>query len=255
MKIEMKDVLKTYKSAYSGMKVLSDYNNLFPISSSEILAGIVGDLFGDGHLQGDPKWRIDFTSASKKELQRFANEFSEQFKVNGKIRPCRTNKFGNTFNYGINCKPIARALFLCGVPAGNKVLQPTKIPIWILQNSDYFKRFVQRLFDCEGSVSVNDKAIEIQMYKNEKLLKNGFKFFYDIKRGFKKHFDIVTSKPFTEKRVNIRKDGIRTKAIRLKIKNSDSLVKFWKYINFETPSKQKNLKEIIDKIYLKRGII
>lgn len=251
----MKDVLKTYKSADSGMRILNNYKYLFPIIPSETLAGIIGDLFGDGHLQGDPKWRIDFTSASKKELQRFGNEFLKQFKINGKIRPCRTNMFGSTFNYGINCKPVARALFLCGVPAGNKVLQSTNIPRWILQNPNYFKRFVQRLFDCEGCVSVNDKVIEIQMYKDEKLMENGFKLFYDIKSGLRKYFDIDTSNPFTEKRANVRKDKIRTKAVRLKIKSSDSLVNFWKYINFETQSKQKNLKEIIDKIYLKQGII
>ena len=249
MQITLNNVLKMYKDRDAGKKALENYKYLFPIKSSETLAGIVGDLFGDGHLQGPTKWRIDFTSASIKELRRFEKEFSKIFKVKGKIRACKTNKFGTTFNYGINCKPISRILFLCGVPAGNKVLQPFKIPKWIFGNKNYFRRFVQRLFDCEGSATVSTRTIEIQMYKDQKLFNNGLKFFLGIKRGLNNYYDIHTTNPFTQKKVNTRKDGIKTKAIRLKIRRLESVVKFAKYINFETASKRKNLQDIVAKIH------
>ena len=68
------DVLGTYKSKPHGIKALSKYKNWFPIKASPALAGICADLMGDGHLQGPPKWRIDYTSKSIQELNRFENE-------------------------------------------------------------------------------------------------------------------------------------------------------------------------------------
>lgn len=121
--IELKDVLQTYISNKAGKKALEKYSYLFPIACNKKLAGIVGDLFSDGHLQGEPKWRIDFTSKNKEELLRFEKEIFSVFGVKGKIRKCTTNKFGTSYNYGVNFKAIARTLFVAGVPAGNKVLQ------------------------------------------------------------------------------------------------------------------------------------
>ena len=51
-----------------------------------ILAGIVADIMGDGHLQGPPKWRMDYTSKDITELERFNNEIKGLFGYSGKIR-------------------------------------------------------------------------------------------------------------------------------------------------------------------------
>ena len=72
--VNKSDVLDTYKSKQHGIKSFSKYNPWFPIRSSPKLAGIVADLMGDGHLQGYPKLRLDYTSKSILELERFNQE-------------------------------------------------------------------------------------------------------------------------------------------------------------------------------------
>lgn len=245
MLIKIANVLKTYKSIEAGKRSLEPYKYIFPIRSSEILAGIVGDLFGDGHLQGEPKWRLDFTSSSIKELKRFEKEFYTLFKIKGKIRRCTTNKFGKTYNYGVNCKPIARSLFLCGVPTGNKVLKRINIPTWILTNKRCFRRFLQRLFNCEATVDLYSKCIELRMNKEKGLLNNGFRFFKDIKKCLRLFFKIETTKPFLGGKLNIRKDGFKTIVIRIKIKRKESVIRFAEEIGFENNKKQKSLKRMI----------
>lgn len=68
-----RDVLKTYKSKVAGLKVLEKYDSWFPVYLSPELAGVIGDIMGDGHLQGVSKWRLDYTSKSLDELNRFGN--------------------------------------------------------------------------------------------------------------------------------------------------------------------------------------
>ena len=97
--LRYKDILPLYKTRGYRLKELEKYKFWFPISHSEKLAGIIADLICDGHLQGDPKWRIDYTSKSKKEIRRFSRELFYLFKIKGKIRKCNTNKFALTYNY------------------------------------------------------------------------------------------------------------------------------------------------------------
>jgi len=242
------DVLFLYKSRKAGLKALEKYSYLFPLHSSTALSGLIGDLFGDGHLQGNPKWRFDFTSNSVQELQRFEKELYSVFVIKGSVRKCVTNKYSSTFNYGVNNKPIARILFLCGTPIGNKVINKISIPRWILENKALFRRFIQRLLDCEGCVDVNNKYIELNMSKSIDILNNGFKFFNDIKKALYRYFKIDTIKPFTTNRVKWRNDGIRTKEIKLKIKKRASVIKFYKYIGFENNIKQGKLIKVIEKL-------
>jgi len=238
MNITKKELLKYYKNSKRGEKALQNYP--FPFKPSVQLAGIMGDLFGDGHLQGNPKWRIDYTSKSTTELKRFEKEIKEIFNVKGKIRECSTNKYGKTFNYGINYKAVAITLYLFGAPGGNKVLQPFKIPHWILDDKESFRRFIQRLFDCEGWPD-SEGAILIEMWKSQDLLNEGIDFFQSIKSKLKEYFDIDTSDPFTYSTNKMRKDGIKTVPIRLKIRRKDSITKFFKEIGFENFEKQRKL--------------
>ena len=68
MKIKLKDVLETYKCQEAGKKALKNYIHLFPIRGSERLEGIIADLTGDGHFQGEPKYRLDYCSKNINEL-------------------------------------------------------------------------------------------------------------------------------------------------------------------------------------------
>jgi len=239
------DVLGTYKSKPHGIKALSKYKNWFPIKASPALAGICADLMGDGHLQGPPKWRIDYTSKSIQELNRFENEIYTLFGVKGKIRDCTTNKY-STMNLGVNNKPLARILKLIGVPYGAKVLIDFRIPDWIIKNKELFSRYINRLFSCEGCVDLQNRYIEIKMYKRIELLEEGISFFKDIKQNLSVYYEISTTNPFFEKRCNLRKDGIKTKGVKLKIKKKDSLMKFRKYIGFDDPAKKIKLNRILE---------
>ncbi len=241
--INLQKVIGLYKSEVHAKKALEQYHNRFPIKSSITLAGTIADLMGDGHLQGEPNWRMDYTSNSKKELNRFGKEMFKLFGVCGKIRNCNTNKYG-TMNYGVNCKPLARILHFCGAPSGAKVLKTFDIPTWITENKEYFKKFISRLFSCEATV---DKAgyIEIQMHKSTDLIARGFTFFYQIKNNLEKHFGIKTTKPFTDNAISIRKDRIITKPIRLKIKRKQSVKLFAEKICFEDKAKQAKLLRVI----------
>ncbi len=241
--LELEDVLNTYKSKYHGEKALIRYKPWFPLRKSITLSGIVGDLMGDGHLQDYPKLRLDYSSKSVRELERFNRALYSIFELKGKTRRCTTNRY-ITYNLGVNNKPLARILKLIGVPAGSKVLSNFKIPEWILEEKKFFKRFINRLFSCEACVDLTSKCIEIKMYKSEDLIDGGISFFNDISIYLYKYFSIKTTRPFLEGRISVRKDGIKTRGIRLKIKNRDSLKKFKQFIGFEDKNKKMRLEKI-----------
>lgn len=243
--LNFEDVLNTYKSKQHGIKALSIYSYWFPILASPNLAGIIADLMGDGHLQNSPKLRLDYTSKSIDELNRFGEDIYNIFKIKGKIRKCTTNTYG-TMNYGINCKPLVRTLKLLGAPTGAKVLTSFPIPEWILKNKYLFSRFVNRLFSCEGCVDLYSKCVEIQMYKSEDLIENGLTFFAQIKYYLNEYFGIKTTNPFLDNTFNLRRDGIRTRPVRLKIKNKDSLVKFRNFVGIGDSAKMARLKIITE---------
>jgi len=236
------DLIELYKSR--DYKYLDKYSTWFPVLASPQLAGIVADLMGDGHLQGNPKWRIDYCSKSLEELARFNEELYSLFKIKGKIRECKTNYY-KTFNLGVNNKVLARILNKIGVPSGSKVFSSFNIPKWILADKRCFSRFVNRLFSCEGSVDVNSKCIEIKMYKSEDLMDEGIAFFQILRGNLYNYYGIETTRPFLEGRINIRKDGFKTIGIWLKIKKRDSLDRFYVYIGFDDPNKNIKLRKII----------
>ncbi len=238
--------LRTYKTRGYRLKHLENYKNLFPIKASPRLAGIVADLIGDGHLQGDPRWRIDFTSKDIEELNRFEKEMNYLFSVKGKIRKCSSNKY-KTYNIAINSSPIARILYLCGVPAGQKVTTPFTIPKWIKNDKECFRVFCRRLFTCEGNINYEigrTPVIRMEMWKAEHLIKNGQEFIEGIRDLMNKYFGIVSTVKVQLKK-NKRKDGIITRPTRQYI-SAKSTLTFYKEIGFEG-NKQQSLKALLSK--------
>jgi hypothetical protein len=215
-------------------------DKFLPLYKSEKLAGIVADLMSDGHLQGHPKWRFDYTSNSTEELLRFERTVSDLFELRGKIRKCSTNKYG-TMNIGFNCKPLARILFLCGVPAGSKTEQSYPVPNWILNNKTCFREFLRRYLSCEGYVD-KDGSIDFCIYKNNLLESNGVDFMNQIRNGLLEFFEIKATNPFFVKKQVKRKNKEDSKGIRLKIKNKDSLLKFYMQVGLGNKMKMEKLK-------------
>lgn len=245
--LRYKEVLKTYKTRGHRLNQLRKYKKWFPVKASESLAGIVGDLISDGNLQGEEKWRIDFTSKSIKELNRFGKEVYKLFRIKGKIRKCTTNRF-ESYNYGINCSPLSRILFLCGVPTGAKVKKDFKIPGWILENKKFFRRFVQRMFSCEGSILYEPPKklqIRIDVWKLESNLDSGLRFMEDIAKGLNKFFDMASTITIQKRFLN-KRDNIPRRAVRIYLHKA-AVRKFYKEIGFEG-YKQLQLKKIIGQI-------
>ncbi|MBS3143896.1 hypothetical protein J4446_03425 [Candidatus Woesearchaeota archaeon] len=224
--------VNSYEIKECGFKAYEKYRCWFPVKPSERLAGIIADLMGDGHIQGNGPWRLDFTSKYKKELLRFENEIYSLFKVKGKIRPCTTNKY-STYNYGVNCKPLIKILEICGAPSGAKVLKSFKISDWIINNKKYYKSFIKRLFLCEGHLGKNE--IKIEMAKAEYLIKDGINFMESIREKLKEFYGFNPTNIFIRK-YKIRKDKIQTYGIQFKIKRKEEIPKFYNLI-MDQPSK------------------
>ena len=238
--LRYRDVLSTYKTRGYRNKSLVKHKNIFPIKSNPQIAGVIGDLICDGNLQGHPKWRMDFTSKSIEELKRFEKEVYGLFSIRGKIRECSTNKFGKTFNLGINCAPIARTLSLCGVPSGQKVLKNFSIPNWIKKDKECFRRFAQRVFTCEGGIMYEENRIlpqvRIELWKNKKIIKDD-RFIKEIGIYLNRFFNIKSTIKL-RKIENLRKDGVITQPIRMYL-TGKSVVKFSKEVGFEGEKQEK----------------
>jgi|TARA_Y100000034_G_scaffold74012_1_gene88970 hypothetical protein len=243
--LRYKDFLQTYKTRSHRIRHLKDYKYLFPIKASETLAGIIADLICDGNLQGNPKWRIDYTSKSIEELKRFEKEIKFLFDKKGKIRKCTTNKFGKTYNLAVNCSPISRILFLCGTPAGQKVLTSFKVPNWIKKDKKYFRRFAQRVFSCEGGIMYEPHRklpqIRMSMWKAENV-KEKISFIDELAIYLNQYFNIKSTVT-KGNNYNVRKDSIITRPLKMYI-ISESVIKFRKEIGFEG-EKQEKLNKIM----------
>jgi len=182
--LELSDLLSIY--ARPNQAHIKDFFYWFPICPSEKLSELCGFLIGDGHIQGAPHWRIDFTSNNLKTLTYVNFLFYDLFEVKGKVRGCTTNKYG-TMNLGINCKPLARILFLCGVPIGAKVDTDFIIPKWVTENPTIFRAFIRAYFSCEACVDKTGK-IMLEQWKTVEKLGVAKQFMLQIIVGLNRHF-------------------------------------------------------------------
>lgn len=241
--VDFSRLIQTY-SQNNKLKFDERPKRWLPLYPSPKLAGLVADLMADGHLQGPSKWRFDYCSKSLDELNRFENVLYSLFGLRGQIRDCTTNKY-NTKNYGVNCRPLAKILYLVGVPYGNKVLKKYSIPDWILSDKERFTFFIRRYFDCEAGVDVRTKAIAVELHKSTDLIENSLAFLNQMKQGLQRYFGIKTTRPFLLSLKVKRKCGAFVQGARLKIRRKESLKRFYENIGFDTPHKMERLKLII----------
>lgn len=182
------------------------------------------------------RWRIDFTSNNLDTLNYVNLLFFDLFGVKGKVRCCKSNKYG-TMNLGINCKPLARALFLCGIPKGAKVEINFLIPDWIISNSFFFRSFIRAYFSCEACVDKTGK-IMLEQWKIVKKLYVAKKFMLQIIKGLNKYFGIFCSGPYTMSLQNNTKKGV-TQGVRISIRRKKDLDKYVRLIGFVDVEKQR----------------
>jgi len=239
--------LSTFKNHKLGLLSLKKYKNWFPLYSTPALGGIVADITGDGHLG---RGLVQFIAKNKYEAIRFKNEIKKLFSLEGKIRRSPSNK--NVWECLIGNNALAKILRLSGAPFGEKVMNKFYVPIWILNGNEKIKkRYLQRLFDCEGTVFFQNKKrirIKIKLNKSLKLIKNHRIFLNQIKTILSE-FDIKTTKPtmagFTKRKDNITTFGLEFEFYGTK-KNLLSVINFQKRINFENKIKREKLNKYIN---------
>lgn len=224
------DYLDTYKSEQHGRKYLRKYKRWFPVEATPELAALVGDLTTDGHVQGKPKLRFDFTASNKEKLESFEDRLVENFGLKGSIRQNRTNQYSVSYNYGVNSKPLTRVLIKSGVPVGNKVKTQFEIPGWIKQNRKCFRSYVERVFGNDGSAYGDNPRITLELYKEVSIAANLEDFMDSLNNRLEQYFDISGS-VFKRNKTNLRKDGDRTVAVGLNIRESKSIKNF--HSNFD----------------------
>ena len=215
----------------------------------QMLAKIVADVTGDGHLQLK-NWRglVSFYSNDHNKIEDIIERFRTLFGVIGRVYM----KHGKNLQYRVFfiSKPVARYLMSMGVPEGNKTDQSFLIPSWIMKGDRKVRAaFLRGIFSAEGSVfytkQKNGKKrwqIGIEMYKWVRLEANGKEFMEQL-RDLLDDFNIRTS-PVRFGRKNLRKNGTYSVAVKMDIELNE-FGKFYKEIGFDDTKKTQRLLEAI----------
>jgi len=276
-----KDILKTFdnfklslKAGYgkSGiLKTLSSTEQWLPLYPSSDLAWLVGAITGDGTLlvrkheirQGKNKGKTVtysytyFYDQNPETQQKFVNIIFSLFGIMPRLT--ERDHSNNPYKFGkkkdkvifLRNSAISRTLLCCGVPEGEKVLKSFTVPKWILNAgyaSDIKAKFLQGLMDAEGSIKRNSPTtISFALWKSIEQRQNHLEFMKQIKNLFGE-FGIVTGKVCEKTQRIQRKDNIPTFEMSLYINRKESILNFYKFINFSNPYKKKILEGHVEAI-------
>ena len=246
--VDKENYLSTFKNHKLGLYSLEKYEKWFPVYSSPKLAGIIADITADGHLG---KGLVQFISKDRNNVVRFKNEVFELFGLHGLIRKSPSNK--KILECLICRNAFCKVLNMCGVPSGDKVTKEFYVPKWVTEGSiEIKKRYIQRFFDCEGSVVLqkNKQRVHVifKMHKSTELVKNHLDFLNQI-RIILSDFGVKTTNPSTAGYTK-RKDGKITVGYEFRFygtrKNFDSILNFKNNINFESAEKLDRLERYLN---------
>jgi len=239
-------LISTYENKRLGIYYSNRHAYLFPLKATPILAALVADITCDGHLG---RGLIQFISKNKSDAERFKKDFDSIFRHKSRLRI--SPSFKNTWECLVGSNTLYRVFMLIETPVGNKTLSKFQVPIWIKNGSIEIKRrYLQRLFDYEGSVRLQNFRriiIKFEMHKDEKLLKYLRNYLSEIKDMLSGFGINATNLIFSGS--NIRKDGNKSIGLSFEIqgtaKNLNSVLNFYKEINFDSSLKRKKLKRYL----------
>jgi intein/homing endonuclease len=248
--VTRENFIATYENKKLAEFYARKYSYLLPLYATPTLAALVADITGDGHFG---KGIIQFISKDKNRALKFATDFDQIFKYKTQIRRSPSNK--NVWECLIGGNTIYRFFKIIDTPFGNKTNCIFYVPNWIMNGTDEIKRkYLQHLFDCEGSVSLQKRnriAIKFEMTKEISKKENLYFFLSELKKILKE-FDIKTTNIIIRKRTNLRVDGSRSTYLGLEIygtrKNYTNILNFWKEINFVNSIKREKLKRYLEYI-------
>jgi len=133
----------------------------FPIKSTPELASLMGHSLGDGHVGAT----FSYTNKCEELIKDTINS--------AKSLPVRNLTMNEWYHRGktIRFSALIRDILVAaGSTKGNKTKQPCYIPKWIMGGTSEIKgRFLQALFDDEGTVSIKKKQITLPLSKSVRL--------------------------------------------------------------------------------------
>lgn len=245
--------IKSYYRKFYGIEALQQIKQL-PLFSSKELAELVGYVLSDGSLEHSYNkiYRatgIDFISPDKLIKREIILILDKIFKVKPK-----GHYFRDTPGLRLRNPPyVARALWLCGIPMGDKAIQEYDIPSWIKNGIKEIKSsFLRAYFDGDGSKpykfnrSKASFGIRLTLNKTQDKIRSGIQFLNSIKKMLKE-FGIESLGPY-QRKICFRKNGIKTIMLELVICRQTSILNFYRYINFNKPEKKKVLDLCVNNI-------
>lgn len=248
--VTKENFIETYENKKLAEFYARKYAYLLPLYATPTLAALVADITGDGYLG---KGIIQFISKDKNRVLKFARDFREIFDYKTQIRKSPSNL--NVWECLIGGNTICRFFRLISTPFGNKTNCIFPVPDWILIGNNEIKRkYLQSLFDCEGSVSFQKRKrilIKFYMYKEVGIKENLINFLIQLK-NLLEYFNIKTTNVIQNTRLNPRKDGSKTIQFGIEIqgtkRNFVNVLNFYKEINFVNSIKREKLKRYLEYI-------
>jgi intein/homing endonuclease len=207
----------------------------FPIKFTPELASLVGHSFGDGYVGST----FSYTNLSE--------ELIDNTMSNIEFLPIKNTTINKWYHKALTIRPsrlIKDILIIAGAPKGNKILQETQIPKWIMNGKyEFKKKFLQALFDDEGSVLINKREIELAIAKNIKF-DNNLKEFLDKIKILLNNIGIEGITITLNGYFN-GKNG-KTVSYKLRICGVQNFINFRKKVGFLHPKKSQFLDRMID---------
>jgi len=255
--VTIEDLQKSYKSEKYASESTAYFKKILPLFPSPDLAAIAADLMTDGHIAvrkyyNSKKYAyVGFFSDDISELERFNSRIKKVFKTKGTIKEWGFRKNGRSKGCIITDARLARLLECCGIPAGDKVQQMYKIPLWVVDGDKEIKRaFLRRSFTCEGSISQEKSGrwgISYTMYKFQSLAPNTISYL-ECLRKLLRGFGIKTYAPYVNQKYVRTKDEQKITGFVLRMRDKQSLITYTNEIGFDTEVKKSKLSALSNQI-------
>ncbi len=207
--------------------------SVFPINATAEIASLIGHCFGDAHIGQT----FSYTNLRL--------ELIKDVILNVKTLPIINLTMNQRYHkaYTVRFSTLIRDLLLAfGAKKGNKVKQDIRIPNWVKKGSKHIKaRFIQALFDDEGTVSPNKRELFFSLSKLPVLQNELYNFFKEI-------CDILTDFLILNPSIRVYYCGEGTKRrviITVAIHGYNNFLTFENRINFLHKHKRNNLKKIV----------
>lgn len=129
---------------------------------SEMLAELLGILFGDGHLS---QYQVSVTTNLETDFKHavFVKKLIQDlFSVSASILKRLPQ---NTVNILASSRALVEFISGLGMPVGNKLKRLLRIPAWILSRPVYKRAFIRGLFDTDGCIYLEVRRRKSKIYR------------------------------------------------------------------------------------------